>query len=142
VHGNEREDRFRAEAKTERSDRDVPRQGNAADIPGGLATPAVEIKLVEANMAKPVVDLSENPASTDELVRDLEDSGYPVDGSREQFIRQPDGLSAATGGLAAAPAELDKRSAQRTCATPSDDRGTTGGDVSKQGNAAEVAEAS
>lgn len=89
-------------------------------------------------MAKPVVDLSENPASTDELVRDLEDSGYPVDGSREQFIRQPDGLSAATGGLAAAPAELDKRSAQRTCATPGDDRGTTGGDVSKQGNAAEV----
>jgi len=41
-------------------------------------------------MAK--LGLFENPDSNDELVRDLEDSGYPVDGSREQFIRQPDGL--------------------------------------------------
>jgi hypothetical protein len=106
------------------------------------AAPAGEIKLVEANMANTAAGLFENPASTDELVRDLEDSGYPVDGSREQFIRQSDGLSAATGGLAAAPVELDKRSAQRTCATPSDDRGMTGGDVSKQGNAAEVDRAS
>ena len=93
-------------------------------------------------MANTAAGPFENPASTDELVRDLEDSGYPVDGSREQFIRQPDGLSAATGGIAAAPVELDKRIAQRTCATPGDDRGTTGGDVSKQGNAAKVAEAS
>ena len=106
------------------------------------AAPAGEIKLVEANMANTAAGLFENPASTDELVRDLEDSGYPVDGSREQFVRQSDGLSAATGGLAAASVELDKRSAQRTCATPSDDGGTTGGDVSKQGNAAEVARAS
>jgi hypothetical protein len=106
------------------------------------AAPAGEIKLVEANMANTAAGLFENPASTDELVRDLEDSGYPVDGSREQFVRQSDGLSAATGGLAAAPVELDKRSAQRTCATPSDDRGMTGGDVSKQGNAAEVDRAS
>jgi len=45
----------------------------------------------------------------------------------------------ATGGLAAAPVELDKRSAQRTCATPSDDRGTTGGDVAEQDNAAGIA---
>jgi hypothetical protein len=92
-----------------------------------------------ANVAKTAAGLSENPGSTDDLVRDLEDSGYPVDGSREQFIRQPDGLSVATGGLAAAPVELDKRSAQRTCATPSDDRGTTGGDVAEQDNAAGIA---
>ena len=38
-------------------------------------------------MAKTAAGLSENPGSTDDLVRDLEDSGYPVDGSREQFIR-------------------------------------------------------
>jgi len=94
---------------------------------------------VEANVARTAAGLSENPGSTDDLVRDLEDSGYPVDGSREQFIRQPDGLSVATGGLAAAPVELDKRSAQRTCATPSDDRGTTGGDVAEQDNAAGIA---
>jgi hypothetical protein len=37
-------------------------------------------------LANRAAGLSENPASTDELVRDLEDSGYPVDGSREQFI--------------------------------------------------------
>ena len=93
-------------------------------------------------MANTAAGLFENPASTDELVRDLEDSGYPVDGSREQFIRQPDGPAVATSELVAAPVELDKRSAQRTCATPSDDRGMTGGDVSKQGNAAEVDRAS
>lgn len=89
-------------------------------------------------MAKTAGGLSENPGSTADLVRDLEDSGYPVDGSREQFIRQQDGLSVATGGLAAAPVELDKRSAQKTCATPSDERWTTGGDLAEQGNAAGI----
>jgi len=41
-------------------------------------------------MARTASGVFENPGSTDDLVRDLEDSGYPVDGSREQFIRQPD----------------------------------------------------
>ena len=67
-------------------------------------------------MAK--LGLFENPGSNDELVRDLEDSGYPVDGSREQFIRQPDGLAVATSELVATPVQLDKGSAQRICATP------------------------
>ena len=80
-------------------------------------------------MAKTSAGLSENPGSTDDLVRDLEDSGYPVDGAREQFIRQPDGLSV----------ELDQHSTQRTCATSSDDRATTGGDVAEQDNAAGIA---
>ena len=74
-------------------------------------------------MAKTAAGLVENPGSTDDLVRDLGDSGYPADGSRERFIGQPDGLSVATGGLAAAPVELEKRSAQRTCATPSTTEG-------------------
>ena len=68
----------------------------------------LQIKWVEANVAKTSAGLSENPGSTDDLVRVLEDSGYPVDGSREQFIPQPDVLS------------------------PSNDRGTTGGEVAEQ----------
>ena len=61
-------------------------------------------------MAK--LDLFENPGSNDELVRDLEDSGYPVDGSREQFIRQPDGLAVATNELVATPVQLDTGGAE------------------------------
>jgi hypothetical protein len=44
-------------------------------------------------MTKTATGPSENPDSTDELVRDLEESGYPVDGATEQFVPQPDGLS-------------------------------------------------
>jgi hypothetical protein len=51
-------------------------------------------------MAKTAVGLFENPGSADQLVRDLEDSGYPVDGSREQFIRRPDGLSIKADAIA------------------------------------------
>jgi hypothetical protein len=91
-------------------------------------------------MAKPSVDLSENPGSTDDLVLDLEDSGYPVDGSREQFIRQPDGLSVATGRVAAGPAQPDR--AQKSCATLSENKSTSGGEVPKRGNAASIARAS
>ena len=90
-------------------------------------------------MKKTAAGLSENPGSTDDLVRDLEDSGYPVDGSRERFIPQSDGLSVATGGLAAAPMELDKCSAQRTCTTPSKDQSTSGGNVPERGSAAGTA---
>jgi hypothetical protein len=78
----------------------------------------------------------ENPGSTDDLVRDLEDSGYPVDGSREQFIRQPDGLSVATGTVVAAPVQPDR--AEKSCATPSEDKSTSGGDVAERGNAAGI----
>jgi hypothetical protein len=42
-------------------------------------------------MTKTAAGLSENPNST-ELVRDIEESGYPVDGATEQFVPQPDGL--------------------------------------------------
>ncbi len=86
-------------------------------------------------MAK--LGLFENPGSNDEFVRDLEDSGYPVDGSREQFIRQPDGLAVATSELVATPVQLDKGSAQRICATPGEDKSRSDGDVPKQGNAAD-----
>jgi hypothetical protein len=44
-------------------------------------------------MKTAAASFSENPDSTDDLVRDLEDSGYPVDGATEQFVPQPDGLA-------------------------------------------------
>ena len=86
-------------------------------------------------MAK--LGLFQNSGSNDELVRDLEDSGYPVDGSREQFIRQPDGPAVATSELVATPVQLDKNGAQRMCATPSERKSRSDGDVPKQGNAAD-----
>lgn len=46
-------------------------------------------------MTKSAAGSSENPDSTDELVRDLEESGYPVDGATEQYVQQPDGLTVA-----------------------------------------------
>ncbi len=45
-------------------------------------------------MTKLAADFSENTDSTDNLVRDLEESGYPVDGAKEQFAPQPDSLTA------------------------------------------------
>ena len=102
-----------------------PKQGSAADIPSKLTTPAVPIGLVEASRAEMAVGPFESRGSADELARDIEDSGYPVDGSREEFIRRPDGLPVATGELVVAPVQLDKGSEQRTCATPSN------GDVPK-----------
>ena len=44
-------------------------------------------------MTKTAADLSENPDSTADLVRDLEESGYPVDGAKEQFIPLPNDLA-------------------------------------------------
>jgi len=90
---------------------------------------------VEAKVAK--LGLFQNSGSNDELVRDLEDSGYPVDGSREQFIRQPEGPAVATSELVATPVQLDKNGAQRICATPSEGKSRSDGDVPKQGNAAD-----
>jgi hypothetical protein len=45
-------------------------------------------------MTKLAAGFSENRDSTDNLVRDLEESGYPVDGAKEQFAPQPDNLTA------------------------------------------------
>src|ERR1035438_3063640 len=39
--------------------------------------PVLQIKLMEANMAKTAVGLFENPGSVDEVVRDLEANGFP-----------------------------------------------------------------
>lgn len=50
--------------------------------------------VVEDNMTKTEAGFCENPDSTDSLVRDLEESGYPVDGAKEQFAPQPDSLTA------------------------------------------------
>ena len=44
-------------------------------------------------MTKTAAGFSENPDSTDNLVRDLEESGYPVDGETAQFAPQPDSLT-------------------------------------------------
>ncbi len=90
-------------------------------------------------MAKPAVDQSENPGSTDELVRDLEDSGYPVDGSREQSIRQPEGPLGATDELVTASVQPEKASTQRISATRGKDKNRSNGDVPKQGNVADRA---
>jgi hypothetical protein len=59
--------------------------------------------IVEDNMTKTAAGLSENPDSTEELVRDLEESGYPVDGATEQFVPQPDGLAAEKPGFPPGP---------------------------------------
>ena len=69
-------------------------------------------------MAKIAGDLFEEPSSVGELVRDLEDSGYPVDFSREQVIRQPDGPSVPPDTSLAIPRRLS--SVPTKCATPRD----------------------
>jgi len=56
--------------------------------------PENESWVVEDNMTKLAAGFSENRDSTDNLVRDLEESGYPVDGAKEQFAPQPDSLTA------------------------------------------------
>jgi len=60
-------------------------------------------------MTKTAAGLSENPDSTDELVRDLEESGYPVDGSTEQFVPQPNVQSVERPGFP--PVRLDNAQA-------------------------------
>ena len=57
-------------------------------------------------MARTTDGFFENPGPVDEVVRDLEDSGYPVDGSTEELIRRPGGLSVAT--------EVPEKSGQRS----------------------------
>jgi len=86
---------------------DAAEQDNrAADSLDKLATSVPQIRSVEASMARTADGLFENPGPVDEVVRDLEDSGYPVDGSTEEMIRQPDDLSVA--------AEVPEKSGQRS----------------------------
>jgi hypothetical protein len=40
-----------------------------------------------------------------------------IEGAREQFIRQPDGLFVAADRLVAAPVQRDTRGAQKSCVT-------------------------
>ena len=45
-------------------------------------------------MTRTEAGFCENLDSTNNLVRDLEESGYPVDGAKEQFVPQPESLTA------------------------------------------------
>ena len=45
-------------------------------------------------MTRTEAGFCENLDSTNNLVRDLEESGYPVYGAKEQFVPQPDSLTA------------------------------------------------
>jgi len=86
-------------------------------------------------MTKMAAGFSENPDSTDELVRDLEESGYPVDGSTGQFVPQPDGPSAERPGLP--PVQLDNAHAIST--TPTENESARRADVKEQSQAAKIA---
>jgi len=57
-------------------------------------TLALQLGSVEAIMTRTADGLFENPNSVDDVVRDLEDSGYPVDGLTGEFIRHLDDPSA------------------------------------------------
>ena len=81
-------------------------------------------------MARTAVGTFENPGSVDEVVREIEDSGYPVDGATREFIRQPDDPSAATDGSEADSFKLDR--AQKKCDVLIEDSGTSGGDGTEQ----------
>jgi hypothetical protein len=45
-------------------------------------------------MKKTATGAAEDSEATDDLVRELEESGYPVDGATEQFVPQPEGVAA------------------------------------------------
>ena len=85
-------------------------------------------------MTKTAAGLSENPNSTDELVRDLEESGYPVDGATEQFVPQPDGLSVERPGFPLV--QLDN--AQAISTTPTENKSSSRGDVDEQDHSADI----
>ena len=85
-------------------------------------------------MSKTRTGPSENPDSTDELVRDIEESDYPVDGSTEQFVPRSDGLAVESDRPEFHPEQFD--SAQTISTTPSEDKSTSRGEVDKQGDPA------
>ena len=60
-------------------------------LPSELTTPVLQIRLVEANMAKTAVGLFENPGSVDEVVRDLVASGFPQNDIR--VLGEPDEMA-------------------------------------------------
>ncbi len=66
-------------------------------------------------MTKTAAESSRDPDSTDELVHDLEESGYPVDGLTERFVPQPDSLSVERPGLP--PVQLDNGHGKSTTPT-------------------------
>lgn len=74
---------------------------------------------------------SENPESTDDLVRDLEESGYPVDGATEPFVPQPDGLALESERLGFPPVPRD--SAHEISTAPSENKSASRADVEEQG---------
>ena len=88
-------------------------------------------------MTKTATGLSENTDSTDELARDLEESGYPVDGATEQFVPQPGGLSVETDAPGYHPAQTDSAPAKST--TPTENKSTGCGDVDEQCHGADIA---
>jgi hypothetical protein len=88
-------------------------------------------------MTKPAAGSSENPESTDDLVRDLEESGYPVDGATELFVPQPDGLALGSERPGSPPVPPD--SAHEISTTPSENRSANRADVEEQGEAANIA---
>jgi hypothetical protein len=90
---------------------------------------------VEDNMTKVAAGPSENPDSNAELVRDIEESGYPVDGATEQFVPQPDGLSVERPGFPSVQVD----NAQSISITPTENKSTSRGDVDEQGHGADIA---
>ena len=86
-------------------------------------------------MTKTVALLSQNSESTDELVRDIEESGYPVDGATEQFVPQPDGLSVEGPGFA----RVQFDNAQAISTTPTENKSVSRGGVDEQGLGADIA---
>jgi hypothetical protein len=77
---------------------------------------------------------SKDPDSTDELVRDLEESGYPVDGSMGQFVPRPGGLSVESDRPEFHPEQFD--SAQIISTTPTENKNTSRSEVDEQGDPA------
>jgi hypothetical protein len=77
---------------------------------------------------------SRDPDSTDELVRDLEESGYPVDGSIGQFVPRPGGLTLESDRPEFHPEQFD--SPQIISTTPSENKSTSRGEVDEQGDPA------
>jgi hypothetical protein len=80
--------------------------------------------------------VSGNPESTDDLVRDLEESGYPVDGSTEEFVPQTYGPVVQSDRPGLPPVHLER--AHKISAAPSENKNTSRGDVEVQGHAANV----
>jgi hypothetical protein len=89
-------------------------------------------------MTKMASALSGHPDSTDEFVRDLEESGYPVDGSTQQLVPQSDGLSVGSDRPGFLPVQPD--SAQTISPAPTESKCC--GDVDEQGPATDTARAS